>query len=267
MIQPTSGIISRYKVLVLSVSTILLGISFLYLSIVLSIRADLSALLKSLGTVFVPSGFLALINQYTLRESFRTDMREDIQTALDNQFQAIKEIKAVGIREIHESMPQAKIIKLISQATKNVRILQTWIPDLQVFEMALVNAVNNGAKIQILILDPNSDFAKQRSLDLGYKDAKIGGKNVQTNIADLERIIKKSNISNNIELRLYNVLPSLHIYSSDDISLIGFFWHGVPSKLGYGFEVNGREYGFGYRLHQEFEQVWNLSKKIDVSSK
>jgi hypothetical protein len=127
-----------------------------------------------------------------------------------------------------------------------------------------VSAAHNGAHIQILILDPESRFAEQRALDLGYKDGAIGKKSVQANISELERITSNHGISKHIEVRTYDLLPSMHIYSADDISFLGVFWHGAPSKLGYGFEVVGSEDGIGVKLHQEFERVWELGSDLAI---
>lgn len=264
MTKATTRTISQYKVFILSLSTILIGIILLYGSVALQSNPQTAEFLQLLGTIFVPSGVISLANEYFLRESFKTDMKEELKSTLEDQFRKLQSIETSGIKEIHSTLPQDMIVDITSKATTRVRILQTWIPDLQVFEMAIANAAHSGAEFQILILNPDSSFAYQRALDLGYKDGNIGKQSIRTNILDLERITTSHSISEKIEVRIYNQLPSVHMYSVDEISFVGFFWHGVPSKLGYGFEVVGSESGIGLKLHQEFDRIWKIADKLEI---
>lgn len=144
--------------------------------------------------------------------------------------------------------------------------MQTWIPDIQLLEDALLTAIENGATIQILILSPDSPFALQRALDLGYKDSQSGPNYINANLRELERIVVNHNLQQHqIEIRTYNVLPSFHLYAADEIMFVGFFWHGLPSKLGPSLEILGSKSPFGSQIEKEFTKIWSL-KESNVQS-
>jgi hypothetical protein len=256
-------IVGQYRVFIVSIFSILIGVILLFVSVQLqSMNEQISDFLSLLGTIFIPSGLIALVNEYFLRQSFKNEMREELRSALSTQFSALSEMELIGIKKVYQTLPQQHIVELTSQAKKKVSILQTWIPDIQLLENSFSTAVDNGASIQILLLDPQSEFIKQRSLDLGYKDSQTGTKNVEANLAELERISVQHDIDKKLSCRVYNVLPSMHIYIIDDVIFLGFFWHGVPSKLGICLEISGTTSHFGSQALIEFERVWSIAKPV-----
>jgi hypothetical protein len=179
---------------------------------------------------------------------------------------SLKNQEKLGLHSIEPSMPLDEIIDVISNATTNVYILQTWIPDIQHIENAIVDAAFNGSKIKILILDPTSSVASQRALDLGYLDPDAGAKNIESNLFELSRIVKNYNIEQNLEVRFYKTLPSVHMYAGDDKVFIGMFWHGTPSKLGMSIEIHDSRSVFGLLVEKEFKAIWSNATPANLGN-
>lgn len=249
-------VIARYQVIILSLAIALSGIGFLVISALVPIPGGWAEFFSRLGTIFVPSGLISLVNQFVLRENFIADMREQITNALNLQLSSLRKQEYLGLRAIHETLPFDKVIKLIAESREEIRILQTWIPNVQMFEHALATAAENGAIIQILIFDPDSPFVEQRTIDLGYSNKEIGKESILFNIVELKRIITQHRLQNKVEIKTYSVLPSLQLYIADDTIFVGFFWHGTPSTLATTLEVGGANTVLANRFKREFLRVW-----------
>jgi len=82
-----------------------------------------------------------------------------------------EQVRTANTQE-HTKLDQARYIAHVADSRKMIRILETWTPLLneihrEEFLWAMTEALKNGAKIEILLLDPDSRAAEQRTDELG----------------------------------------------------------------------------------------------------
>jgi DNA-binding CsgD family transcriptional regulator len=193
--------------------------------------------------------------------SFRTPNRWTAQDKLPT--------KQAGLTRVHLGMPIDVFTGWVRQAQHTLRLLNTWTgifydrPDL------LITPIELGCTVQILLLDPSSPFAKQRSLDiyLGSEQPDVDEvpKNIQISIRQLASVYAALGGSEDkLELRLYNVMPSFSLHQCDQRALIGFFPHTTRTTTFPMLEVE-METPLGSRFSEEFEAIWNSAMPIDLS--
>ena len=261
------NILNKYRAIIISLGTVLLGIILLGVGIFVeqqSYQAPIWAeFVKQLGTIFVPSGVISFVYEYALRRNFLEEMNEQLLLALQQQFASVSELQDAGLRHIHKKLPIEKIVEDFANSKNTITILQTWLPDIVNFEQAFISALNNGSEIKVLLLDPLSEYAKQRSKDLGYSDPNYASNIINANIAHLQRFNRTRNALKKIEVRLYDALPSLQIYSCDQKKYIGFFYHGEWSTQMPTLEISDPKSLLGRNLEDEFLKVWSIAKPIE----
>ncbi|MEM9952770.1 MAG: hypothetical protein AAF846_14275 [Chloroflexota bacterium] len=127
-------------------------------------------------------------------------------------------------------------------------------------------------RLEILLLDPQSPIAEQRSLDLGEKSDFVA-KSIEDTLKDIEYFIdlltlrhkdrekvnSLTSILSRIEIRFYDSWPGLALYQVDDITYIAFYTNrrtaqGPYLKL-YGDNSNHIEQLF----QDNWQQLWNSS--------
>jgi DNA-binding CsgD family transcriptional regulator len=177
---------------------------------------------------------------------------------------------SAGLTAIHMGMPLEQFGTWLRRADERVRVLNTWTGVFMDHASALVAAVGRGANVQILLLDPSSAFARQRTLDV-YRLADRRGAdgnevphNIRTSIrqiASLEPEIRAG--PGKLELRLYNLLPSFSIHQSDNAVLVGFFPHATRTTTFPMLEI-AHESRLGHQIEKEFNQVWESATLVDL---
>jgi hypothetical protein len=166
---------------------------------------------------------------------------------------------------IHPDFPHQRFIDGVSSASQQIRIMGAWpyVMDLQwrgEFLRALKAALDRGVAVQILILDPTSKAAEQRSLDL---DGQLQVTNV---IADVLREfetfrgeIKSNDYATRFSVRVYNSLPPARLYRWDNRAISSFF----PAGTRIGTEVRHYETNvtssLGRFVDEQFDIVWRAS--------
>ena len=152
--------------------------------------------------------------------------------------QGIEKIRRLSIFEVGEQpeLPIAKFIEDVRKASDQVRILDTWTCLINEdeyrkdFEPALKEAIRNGAKVEILLIEPDSEGARQRA-------AELGGSGIDV-IEEIRRCLRRfgrlqqeveEEITNSgdgqkhLEIKLYNASPSIYLHWCDDQTYWSFF--------------------------------------------
>lgn len=190
-----------------------------------------------------------------------------------NQWTAQDKLRAgkAGLIYVHLGMPLEVYISHIRQAKRLIRVLNTWTGIFYDHTYLLVEPVRRGCTVQILLLDPSSAFARQRSLDLHLGNGSEQGdtdevpKNIQASIRQFASIYPElEGLAGRLELRLYNLLPSFSVHQWDDRALIGFFPHTSRTTTFPMLEVELNTL-LGIRFNEEFEAIWENSVTIDLS--
>jgi len=107
-------------------------------------------------------------------------------------------------------------------------------------------------------------IASYRAQDLGYTDIEAVIEGIKSNIKELHRFCKENIIEQNVEIRLYDAIPCVCIYSFDETIFFGIFWRKTMAIQGPSFEVTGSQTQLGRILMRHFED--NLIDTIESDS-
>ncbi len=153
------------------------------------------------------------------------------------------------------------------QTGQEIRILNTWSPNFDVFIDLLRAALQRQARIRILLLFPGSQVAELRNEALKASKDRIPIDQVQRGVEDnltrLEHIwsVLDKQQRKQLEVRLYNSLPSVSIYQVDHFCLMGIYFHGRLAIDSPQFEVDMTSF-LGKQVDKEFELLWGIAQPI-----
>jgi len=169
-----------------------------------------------------------------------------------------------GIQSSWKEQPSEKLNEQMRKATKNIRILGTWIPGMNPLPFGAIDAAKRGVVTQILLLKPKSEITAQRTIDLRWdKEKPIEA------YKDLRRQLKQSGLleSPTIQVRFYEALPPFRIYMADEFMLMSYYWHPDGSSTGPHLEIfnNGSCY-FGEYILKTFDNLWESPTTLTMES-
>ncbi|MGV0028556.1 hypothetical protein [Phormidesmis priestleyi] len=183
----------------------------------------------------------------------------------------------IGLNYIYPSFPRDAFGKAIDHLIdsdnpeyKQVDILQTFAPNLDDYFEHLIRCLKNGVQVRILLAWPYSEAAKLREEVLRrYANSSIGDEiNIQdcviANLETLEKIIRVSDTSNLIEIKLYDTLPSLAIYRAGRYMLAAPFLHGSLAINTFQLELmlNSANQLVTQTLQKDFELMWQVARRF-----
>lgn len=239
------------------VALLVLGIGVLLIA-----QAGESHILRDLGIALVPVGLVALLYELILRETFVAEMRERLNESLRSHFSAFDRMNLAGVVDAEDSFDTTKVGNFFARA-KTVRILQTWIPEAIPTLRQIRECVRNGGQVRILLLNPDSEVARLRSQQLGYLDKNQAAKAVESNLAEIARIVHEISDKTKIQVRLYDILPVVSIYAFDDQAYLGVYWYGLPAISGPQLLVRQNGHFYGDAIDTHFEKVWASAMSIN----
>ncbi len=174
-----------------------------------------------------------------------------------------------GVVQVHPRFSEDVFIRHLESA-KEVVILNTWIPNLHRLEGALINAINRGATVRILLLYPNSGVAQLRDDALrtlrnpAFEDNVKDGveRCLNTLKSSLERLDKRR--ESFLKVKVYNSLPSISVYRADAHYLVSTFLHGQLAIDSPQFEIDGADTILGVQVQKELDTLWHIGDEVDV---
>jgi transcriptional regulator with XRE-family HTH domain len=181
-----------------------------------------------------------------------------------------------GLICLHEMFNTEELNSWIVRSKENVRIMDTWMVNPTNFRSVLLeawekNRNNSEFTIRILLLDPDSEVAKLRSIDMWLFEENIDvnfvSNMVRFNLWQISLMQKEVKI---IQVRLYKYLPSFSLYGTEENALIGFYMHGTQSDVTPNIEAQLRKDGetttMGEWVSREFEILWDSAEEnIDLN--
>ena len=175
-----------------------------------------------------------------------------------------------GVVQVHPGMPVEAFVEWARQATQHVRMLTTWTGLLASRPDVFHEALKHGCFVQILLLNPASPFARQRSLDMHlgtptrFVDEYEVPRNIQTMIRQLGELhLEVAHLPGRLELRLYDLLPSFSWFQCDSRALVGFFPHTSRMTAFPMLEIQP-DSTVGQRFGQDFDAVWSHATAVDL---
>jgi hypothetical protein len=182
---------------------------------------------------------------------------------------------ALGLREIHPAFPDDRFTSALEEliatdddGDKNVSILQTFAPNLERYKSQLIRCLQRGARIRILLAWPYSQAAGLREAVLKRyasehmaDDFGIQG-SVIANLETLEATIRGHQHAANLQIRLYDTLPSLALYQAGHTLLAAPFLHGALAIHTFQLELDLQASNalVAGTLLQDFELMWTVAR-------
>lgn len=212
------------------------------------IMAVLSALLAS--------SFAILLFEVVLKRDAEKDFQRLITETIESSVEENMGISASGLVAFQQELDNTKLAEAINNS-RTVKILQTYAPNISSLRQAIVDAKKRRAKIQILLLDPESDFVPLRAsetpgLHENIDAMKMG---VSSNLSRLKGFIEEQPKGTDIEVRLYAASPGVCIYSTDQRMWVGTYLRNTDAVSSPFIEILSGNWGYEtYERH--FEQVW-----------
>ena len=169
-----------------------------------------------------------------------------------------------GIVRVHRNLDYHLLVDLMADADEIV-ILNTWIPELNILADALVDALERGTYVSILMLYPDSDVARLRSQALQgstqgrFREDRVkpGVRHCLEVLASIARTVNEDT-RRHLRVRLYHSLPSLSIYGVDDRAFVSVFLHGQLAVKSVQIEVQGQDTVMGRLAFGELETLWEI---------
>lgn len=164
----------------------------------------------------------------------------------------------------------------VKRSKNRVRVLSTFIypltshPEYQKEKKEFVEAVkravekNRDIDIQILLLDPSSEAAKQRAEERKDDDVIL---RIRENLSELYRLREEPyhrEVFERVEVKLYDRLPPLSVFQWDDRASMSFYPRQKKITETVRFEF-ATDTPLGAFMHETFEDVWNdpATKELD----
>ena len=184
-----------------------------------------------------------------------------------------------GLSRIHAAFPTdtfaAAMERLIHdqeqaqpEDQKEVAILQTFAPNLEHYRTHLSRCLKAGVRVRILLAWPYSQAAglreevlKRYAAEPMAEDFAIQG-SVIGNLETLETTIRASGCPTNLEIRLYDTLPSLSLYRAGSTLLAAPFLHGALAIHTFQLELDLRASDalLTGTLLNDFERMWTVAR-------
>jgi len=216
---------------------------------------------------------LCTITVFLLVELKRLQLLDNVDDRLASlDIEAIareqKKTHYAGIAQVHHRFPDDLFIRHISTA-KTVTILNTWIPNLSRFAAAIVEALERGATVRVLLLFPRSGVAQLRDEALRTVRDPVLADNVKDGVyrclATLESIAESAGqrAEGRLQVRVYNSLPSIAVYRTDEHYFISTFLHGQLAIDSPQFEIDGAATVLGKQVQNELDTLWRIGGEID----
>lgn len=197
----------------------------------------------------------------------KDDERELLLTEIADAMSGGESIAEFGLIQIHPAFPSQRFKEELQNAS-SVRVLTTWISDtFRDIDVWASSFKRKGCKIEILLLDPNTQFAKQRGIDLGLGESFVVT-SIMNSISHIKNLVRNHDIdvnNKNFVLKKYQALPSVYFLICDDVAFVGYFWHSNRATHAPIYEYHRiTSTNFGAMLHKEFERLRDSSSTMDI---
>jgi hypothetical protein len=183
-----------------------------------------------------------------------------------------------NLRNIHRNFSmeyfKARIVESIalpeSEIQKEIWILQTYIPDFYSLTELLIQSIDSGIKVRILLMWPRSQFAINREQALihyaGIPSNFSIEEEVLRNLENLAELNYSENKSSNLEIKLYDSSPTISIYRANNYILAGLFMHNNLAINSFQLEIdmNRIDNYMSDDIINEFDTICKMSRDFSL---
>ena len=214
--------------------------------------------------------FKRILDKKSERE--RTELLAEIEKRIERTALSESELRRMlhdsGLQGVYEHHHRDRVLQEIGGCQRDVDILHTYLLEPNAFEHPLVEASRKGAKIRILLLNPESPIARQRSLDLwpgdnpDDADENYVSSQIRLTVGEFKKICKANKL-HNFEMRLYNALLSVQIFKCDENLYLGFYPKGKNSFEAAQLKIHGNTF-ISRQFFGEFNAIWHKAQPVRI---
>ncbi|MEM5477131.1 hypothetical protein [Pacificibacter sp. AS14] len=216
----------------------------------------LSALMSTALTVY--------LFDIALRKETETQLSQTIANSVDESVRRSLDIKSSGLKSVHASFDRNLFVKS-ARSSQDIFILQTYAPNLTGLRPAIIDTLNRGGNVKLLILDPASSF-----VDIRTSETRNVHANSEAFISEIEhscisRFRSFVDIAANgqAELRVYDRSPGVCIYGTSNSMFVSPFLTELDAVSAPQVELSYDSDTYSVFL-DHFNKVWENAKKIEV---
>lgn len=215
---------------------------------------------------------LSTVTIFLLLEVERLQTLDKIEASLANLdiqgiAAALRDKHYAGLVKVHPRFSEELFGEYVGKA-KQVTILNTWIPNLELLREDLEQALKRRAEVRILLLHPKSMVTGLRERALRERGVDQGGEPVRDGIERCLKVLHSMHRDlddrrrGKLRVRVYNSLPAVSVYRADEHYLVSVFLHGQLAINSPQFEVDGAETPLGRQVQRELDTLWDIGHDV-----
>ncbi|WP_079144407.1 hypothetical protein [Streptomyces agglomeratus] len=176
-----------------------------------------------------------------------------------------------GVIRVHQRFPEAAFTEMLGRTGHEVTILQTWIPNLHQFHGELRKAiVDRRVLVRVLLLHPHSPVARLRDEALRTVRDPAQEEDVERGIERCLSLLGSvfhdvpEDERGRLQVRVYNSLPSVAVFKTDEHYLVSSFLHGRLAIESTQIEIDGCDTVMGREVQGELDTLWSIGRTVDL---
>ena len=205
----------------------------------------------------VSAAFFMLVG-WMFRQHLISQIRKNFFSALCFGIENVFSKRLEAQQEIDQKLVQASRIKLLGvqgmALFSDVRMVKRASLGKAIFEQRIPK------DIQILLLDPDSEYVAQRANELGVHSAEDIKQGILHTISDI-KLLKDEAPDMSIEVRTYNAPPIWSLIFLDEILYVSSYAKGIPGYESRCYRVRARRGSLYYVFEKYFEYMWSIAVK------
>lgn len=212
--------------------------------------------LQVFGAALVPTGLISLINEHFLRRSVIDEVTEKFEGFLADHMDTLFERRG-NTADLFQECPTQDIALSLSGARKEVVLLNNWIPNFDGLHRGIRDALSRGARVRILMMNPKSPYIEKRGRELGLEDPWLLGSYIDLDLASMNDFFRDSRGAGSVEVRLFDEMPPIPVYASEDEMYIGWFFKGKRAVTCPVVKIRGNASPLFKEIMATFEWLWD----------
>jgi hypothetical protein len=191
-----------------------------------------------------------------------------LHRAAGSESESVERIEPIetGFKAIFPAFPLDHVVSCFETARTRVLIFANWFPNAIQIEHSVVAAARNGAEVQIMLLNPESAHAKDRSHDLGYREPDTVSQEIIGSLKELARFVENEGVADRVHVRLHDFTPTHILFGWQDAILLGVYLVTVHALQGPFIEFAVRNSLMGQALLDDFEKKWASAQPYSLQS-
>src|SRR5215203_994340 len=251
----------RGKATIVTVVLLALGLLLIVWATIIDHDNIWHEVVRDFGVAALISGTLGSAYEYLLRQ----DLEESVEDRLKDLLNENTNFRQEGLLTIHASLKEDLLVRKFAEATAKkekgeIRILVTRTAMDRMVSEYIPEAVKEGCKVKVLLLNPQSAQVAYRAhhLGKGRTEDELRRQIVNELKHLTEACAERPGLPGpcDITIKVYDAAPIFHMYDFGDTKLIGMCWRGTYSSWGPQFEIQE-----GTRLaslvNDHFDDLWD----------